>query len=150
MSSIPIETIERNHSLFVAADFVAAPDEIAELRFAHHAVRKPKLFRPDFAKDHTTYSRLDDFLVWITVFGVLTCVGIRQQNAIMRAQRTVGIGKEDLLLRSKEFQTTPAVGPADFARFRRQVKTTQRNVLRGRHDRLATRWAEDVVRRHHQ
>ncbi len=145
------EAVQRGHRAFMAAFLVAVPNQFAELRFAHLAIGETELFRPDFAKNHAADRGLDHFAFSIAKNGLGSHVGIGEQNAIVRADHAVHVSEQGLLLGAKQFEAHfGGARMGDFARIRRQIIAAQRNILRGRHDRLAARRAENIVGREHE
>ena len=143
------EPVERRDSFFVATDFVTAPDQIAQGRFADDFVRETKFFGPDFAEDDAPNGGLNDLLVGITILTLAAIIRIGQLDTLVRRDRTVGISEDDFALGAEQFEARCVlynVGP----RLGRQIITAQGNVLGRRHNRLAAGRAEDVVRGHHQ
>ena len=143
-----LEPVQHDHGLLVAADLVTFPDQVAQFGLADHLVRETHFSGPDFAEDDAADGGVDDSLFGVAVLGLDAEVGIRHADALMGFHRAVGVGENNLVLVAKQFHR--AGGGGVGARFGGDVVTAQRDVLRGRDDRLAARRAEDVVRGHHQ
>src|SRR6185503_15311321 len=145
-----LELVEGPNRLLVAADLVAAPDEIAELGLADHLVREAEFRRPNLGEDDPADGGFDDRFGWITaVDGFLAKVRVGQLDAVVRAHPAVGVSEEDFFLGAEEHRRSGAL-VANGARLGREVVAAERDVLGRRHDGLAAGRAEDVQRRHHE
>src|SRR6266540_3742151 len=144
-----LELVEGPDGLLVATHLVTAPDEIAELSLADDLVRKAQFLGPDLREDDAPDGGFNDRFVRIAVSGLFAKVGVGHEDPVVGAQLAVGMGEEDFVLGAEEHRRAGLL-VADGARLGGEIVTAQRDVLSGRHDRLAAGGAENVQRGHHE
>ena len=113
-----LELVEHDHRLFVAANLVALPDQVAQLALLDRLVGEAQFLGPDFAEEDAADGGLDDLLVRVAELGLLAEIGIGQADALVGGDGAVVEGEDDFRFRAEQLER-PRSRPARASAVRR-------------------------------
>src|SRR5207248_3559718 len=115
-------------------DLIAAPNDVAELFLARGSVKETEFLRPNLIENNASRRCLDHFDIGLSENCLLTEVRILETDAIVCFDRAVRHREFHFDWLGEERQMSVLFRAA---RILRHVIAAERDVLRGRRDRLA-------------